>query len=78
MTHLAHPELVGELEAAFGHFHGDLFPIDQTDLAGPEFLPRPKLVCKLAVGQDRNALLFHLGEKIRRVAFSVEDDRKTA
>ena len=78
MTHFTHPELIGELEAAFGHFHGDLFPIDQADLAGPEFLRSPKLACKLAIGQDRNALLFHLGEEIRRVAFPVEDDCKPA
>ena len=30
------------------------------------------------IGENCDALLFHLGEELRRVAFAVEDDRKAA
>src|SRR6516225_6435096 len=64
------------VDAAFGQFHGDLLPVDQADLVRPKFLLRPKLSRELVIGQNRNALLLHLGEELRGVAFTVEDDRE--
>src|SRR5205823_5128245 len=76
LTDFAHPESIGELDAAFGQFHSDLLPVDKADLVGPKFLLGPKLSRELVIGQNRDALLFHLSQEVRRVAFAVEDDRK--
>src|SRR5262245_55189560 len=73
-----HPQIVGEPYAPFGQLEVDLLAVDQAHWVSSKFLLRPSFSRVFVISQHRNALLFHPGKELGRVAFPIKDEAKAA